>query len=123
MPEKIAWSMSARVDGGPQISINEILEVEAYEKVDVILPGLKKTTIEVQQSEGLTRFIMIAASKYEALSFLVDGGEPIALDHPIMLVGAGAVNLLGKKQNVLEFDNKNPDNVSVMMLVAGKAIK
>jgi hypothetical protein len=123
MPEKIAWSMSARVDGGPQISINEILEVEAYEKVNVILPGQKKTTIEVQQSEGLARLILIAPDKYEKLHFSVDGGSPIALDHPIMLVGEGAVNLLGKKQNVLEFNNENPDNVSVMMLVAGKAIK
>lgn len=123
MPEKIAWSISARIDGGPQISKSEIIEVEAYEKFDLVLPKSGKSTVEVQLGEGLAKFVLIAATKYTKISFAVDGGTPIALDAPMMLIGAGAVNLLGKKLNTLDFENGNIEDVSIMMLVAGKAVR
>jgi hypothetical protein len=116
MPEKIGWTLSAQVAGGPKEVISGVLEVGAYDRVQAVVPAGGTTTVDVQPGDG-AQFLLVAANRYTDLAYTVDGGSAVALDGPHILVGAGAVGLLGATQNQFEFDNGGAEDVTVRVLV------
>ena len=39
MPEKISWTLNVQVVGGPKVSAADIMEVEAYDKIEAVAPA------------------------------------------------------------------------------------
>lgn len=113
MPEQITWSFNAKVVDGPQLGDSQALKVEAYDKIDVTIPGGEDAapgamTIDVQPGDsGQVRFFLMTSTFYhEKLTYKVDGGPEVMLDAPLLLIGLGAVKLLGSTQRKFAFANK-----------------
>lgn len=130
MPEKIVWTLNVQVVGGPKVSESQTIEVEAYDIIKVLVPGGDNATpgtatVEVQPGgSGQVKFLMITSNVYDAnLTYKVDGGTEIKLDALQLLVGNGAVGLLGSTQNQFAFSNKAGVNkpASIEILVGRKA--
>lgn len=116
MPDVITWSQSASVGGGPKLHTTQALEVEAYDKIVVQVPGGPSatpatTTVAVQPSSaaGAVKLLIISSSRYgEDLTFTVAGTggvEDVVLDAQLMLAGEGAVSLLGAVPSSITFSN------------------
>jgi hypothetical protein len=136
MPEKITWTLNVQVVGGPRLSASQTIEVEAYDMIEVKVPGMQNATprtamVEVQPGgSNQVKFLMITSSIYDAnLTYKVDGGsEIIKLDALQLLMGVGALGLLGATANIFTFTNEvGKDNTapiqdaSIQILVGRKA--
>jgi hypothetical protein len=132
MSKNIRWSLNVQVASGPNISMSQIVEVEAYDNIDVVVPGASVNppaagtkTVEVQPGgSGQVSFLLITSNMYDSkLTYKVvdDGDSEIKLDAPLLLVESGAVGLLGTKNNTFVFTNKIAKDVSINILVGRKA--
>lgn len=130
MAEKINWTLNVQVVGGPKVSDSKTVEVEAYDLIEVEVPAGDNTTpgtstVEVQPGgSGQVKFLMITSSVYDAnLTYAVDVGSAIKLDALQMLIGEGAVGLLGSTQKLFAFTNKAglDKPASIKILVGRKA--
>lgn len=126
MPEQINWTFSVQVAGGPQIASSQPLTVEAYDKIDVNIPGGDDATpgtatVDVQPSgAGQVQLFLMTSSLYDAkLSYKVDGVTEVTFDAPLLLLGKGAVKLLGTTQKKFVFTNTagtaKPANVKILV--------
>jgi len=121
MPEKINWTLNVQVVGGPKISASDTLEVEAYDKIEAVIPTGGSATVNVQPGTG-AQFLLITASSYANMTYEVDAsGTTVTLDGPHVLIGAGAVGLLGSTQNKFKFSNGGSEDVTVDILVGRDA--
>jgi hypothetical protein len=103
----VSYTVSVRVDNGPSLVRSGTVEVAAY---DVVKATAAKNsgTVEVviqPESDGGAAFVVMYADNYTDLSYTVDGGGSIVMEAPVMMIGAGAVSLLGATQLVLLFTN------------------
>ena len=111
MAEQITWLLNVQVAEGPKASASNSLQVEAYDKIDVTVPAKAANpgaaTVDVQPGGAAqVKFLLVTSSVYDAnLTYKVDGGPSIALDAPLVLLGAGAVGLLGATQKQFVFSN------------------
>jgi len=130
MSEKINWTLNVQVVGGPKISASKTMTVDAYDKIEVIIPGGDDATpgaatVEVQPGgSDQVQFMLITSSVYDAkLTYSVDGGSSIKLDAPHLLMGSGAVGLLGSTQQQFAFSNSagTDKEASIEILVGRKA--
>ena len=121
MPEKISWTLNVQVVGGPKVSAADIMEGEAYDKIEAVAPAGDSVTVNVQPGDG-ARFLLITASSYENLNYEADAsGNPVTLDGTHVLIGSGAVSLLGGTQNQFIFSNGGAANITVEILVGRQA--
>lgn len=120
MAEKITWALNVQVTGGPKVAASNSMEVNAYDKVETVVPANDSATVDVQPGDG-AKFLLVAAGAYENLTYVVDGGDPITLDGPHVLIGSGAVSLLGDTQNQFVFTNSGGEDLSVSILVGRNA--
>ncbi len=122
MPESINWTLNVQVVGGPQVSASDAITVGAYDKIEAVVPSNGGTTVNVQPGDG-AQFLLITASSYEHLTYQVDVSvTPITLDGPHLLIGAGAVSLLGATQNQFTFSNSDGGDITVSVLVGRDAV-
>ena len=131
MPEKMSWTSSVEVVGGPKVSAGDTIEVTAYDKIQVIIPdGGGSIAVDVQPSASdRVRVLAITSDRYgDGLTYVVEQeGEnppPVALDAPQVFAGAGALGLLGDAISVLTFTNDLPgegQNATVTILVGRHA--
>jgi hypothetical protein len=126
----ITWTVKAEVANGPSFNKSTTLNVEAYEKIDVVVPG-GETDMEVSVDGSGLQFLAIRVDQpatlpaQTPLSYKVNdsGGDVIDLDQPVqLLVGSGAVGLLGVNAlDSLFFSNSGADNATVSILVGRDA--
>jgi hypothetical protein len=126
----ITWTVKAEVAGGPSFNKATTLNVEAYEKIDVVIPG-GETDMEVTVDGSGLQFLAIRVEQpatlpaQTPLSYKVNdaGADAIDLDQPVqLLVGAGAVGLLGVNDlDSLFITNTGADNATVSILVGRDA--
>jgi len=119
MSEKIKWSFTIEVVGGPKISDSKTLELEAYDKIQVTVPS-DATNKDVQIQPGGTGqvvFLLIRSTLYDdtQLTYKVkdssgEGATEYKLDAPQMLIGKGSVNMLEKAPSSLIFKNAIANN-------------
>jgi hypothetical protein len=125
---KINWSVNLAVDGGPKISqTNEPeIKVDAYDLVTATLPagstGAGAVSVDLQPSGTAGDVVLLAMTSkpYDAtLTYEIGGGGTKGtLDGPLLLVGAGAVALLGATPpGALKFENPLAKVVDVQILV------
>jgi len=127
MPEKINWTLSAQVIGGPKISVAKTMDVDAYDKIHVSIDA-KATDAEVEiqpGGSGQVQFLLISADQYnDKVSYKVNDEASttiILLDGPHLLIGSGAVGLLDEAPTSLFFSNDLDSNVSIDILVGRDA--
>jgi hypothetical protein len=122
--EKIVWSLSAQVSGGPAIAASNILNVDAYDKIGVTLePGVTKTAEVQPGGEDRVRFLLISADQFgEDLTFKVaDAAATIKLEAPLVLIGDGAVDLLDTPPQSISFTNDTQNSVNIDIIVGRMA--
>lgn len=128
MTEKINWTVSVQVAGGPAISETKTIEIDAYDKMDVVIDD-NSTDKEVQVQPASTgiQFLMIKTDNYgDKLKYKVNDGtsstSDIVLDSPVHLfIGNGAINLFGKAPIKFLFSNSLGKNAAVKILVGRDA--
>jgi hypothetical protein len=109
MPETIVLSVVAEVASGPKLKEGRTLTLDAYDKLSVTVPDeASGLDVELQPgADGSVRLLIVTSSHYgDALTYTVNTGTAEhVLDEPHVLVGAGAVGLLGSSPAKLVFDN------------------
>lgn len=129
MPEKIVYTLNVQVTGGPKLSAASTtpLEVDAYDKFLVkIEKNAKDKEVELQPSTTpeQVQFLMITASDtdYKLLSYKVnvDTGDSFKLDAPHLLIGKGAIKLLGAVPTKLLFSNSSLTEDAVIEILVGR---
>ncbi|MEY2521157.1 MAG: hypothetical protein QOF24_2916 [Verrucomicrobiota bacterium] len=99
---QIVLSANIVVTNGPKLAFNQTLEVDAYDKIDVIVPAPPDAAatdkkIELQPGgAGQVQFIAIVSDWFsDKLTYKINKktADARALDQPHLLAGAGAVSL------------------------------
>lgn len=131
MSEQVKWTLNIEVVDGPKMSASKTETVDAYDKIEAEIPkkqnGAETKTVEVQPGgAGKVQFLLIKSSAYgEKLTYKAqdDTGDSaiIKLDSIQLLIGAGAVGLLGKAPQKLIFSNELDQTASIEILVGRKA--
>lgn len=126
----ITWTVKAEVANGPSFSKATNINVEAYEKIDVVIPAAEQDLEVTVDGSGL-QFLAIRVDTPSPLPtpsqllYKVNDATAteIALDQPVQLmVGEGSISLLGA--NPLEslfFTNDGGDNATISILVGRDA--
>jgi hypothetical protein len=121
--EKIVWSLSAQVSGGPAIAASNTLTVDAYDKIGISIDPGDAKTVEVQPGgEDRVLFLLISADQFgEDLTFKVADNDAIKLEAPLVLIGDGAVELLGDPPQSISFTNGTQNRVNIEVIVGRMA--
>lgn len=130
MSEKINWTLNVQVVGGPKMSASQTVTVDAYDKIQVTVGvgAQESKTVEVQPGPaGRVQFLLISSDQYgdngDKLTYKVNDAvnPPIKLDAPQLLIGDGAVGLLGAAPGAgpatLHFANGLDKPVNIEILV------
>lgn len=126
MAAAINVTCTVQVSDGPKLSVARTLSVETYDVIDVTIAGDNTShQIELQPSTtaGSVRCLVLTAGSYSSdLSYSVNADETdpadrTALDQVQLLLGAGAISLLGAEPNSLFFYNDTGQDIDVHLLV------
>ncbi|MBI3785383.1 MAG: hypothetical protein HY270_18480 [Deltaproteobacteria bacterium] len=132
MSVKIKVGMTVLVSSGPNLSLQREMEVDAYDSIEAtIKAGATDVKIGLQPGElKEIQLLLVTADPYDSkVTYTVDDGaaaaapasSAVALDQPHLLLGGGAVGLLGKAPKALHFGNTTAKDVTVRVLVGRKA--
>jgi len=116
MSETIKWNFVTQVLHGPSVSAAATIDdVDAYDKFDIELADSVTQTVNLVP--GGTIFLLVINPKTpdEDLSYELSG-SPVALDGPHVLIGSGAVSLLGGVTS-LTFTNNTGAEAVIEILV------
>jgi len=126
----ITWTVKAEIANGPSFSKSTNMTVEAYEKIDVVIPAGGQD-VEVTVDGGGLQFLAIRVDTPSPLpapsqlKYAVNdaAADPVALDQAVQLmVGEGLIGLLGA--NPLEslfFSNDAAGDATISILVGRDA--
>jgi len=133
---KVNWSFNLAIEAGPRLSTsNPPIEVTGYDFVRGLIPKgtttAKEVVLEVQPTAGISGagakvvFLAILGEKFDSLSYATAAGSATKtkLDGPQILLGEGAVSLLGSSAPTkLYFENSSAtDDLQVEIIVGRKA--
>lgn len=95
MAEHLIWDVTVRAEGGPQVTASGVIDVDAYDKISVVVPPGDDLAVDLGPGAAgrITALVILPATLGDELSYDVDGTE-IVLTHPQFLFG-GAVDLTG----------------------------
>jgi hypothetical protein len=130
MADKVYWSVNVEVQNGPKYARTQALDVEAFEKIQVSVPGEDpatagkpgKASIAVLPTGSLAQFLLITSDKFDPakLTYKVPGNSPdFVLDGPHMLAG-GAIAILGQPKKVDVSNNMGPGQDATITIVVGR---
>ena len=126
MSINLSWAFNVAVPGGPRMSLVNTpeIKVDAYDLVTVTLPAsATKVAVNLQPSSTAGDVVLLAleSSAYDKTVTYDPGGVTHALDGPVLLVGPGAVGLLGTTPPTkLTFDNGLTKPITVQIFVGRK---
>jgi hypothetical protein len=128
MPTTLKAILRVEIAGASTSSATHTIEAEAYDKIEVLVPNGDSATVQVQPGgAGQVQLLLVTASAYPddgagtvQLTYAVDGGSAIDFDAPLLLVGAGAVGLLGDVNEIV-FTNDSTADIDVSILVGRDA--
>ena len=129
--EKINYSVTLQVAGGPSVPIAGVLEVDAYEKIAVTVPaktggvnGTADVAVSPSDLADTKLLVLTSSSKDGSLHFKTTavGAVDVSITGPITLIGPTACSLLGTDPDSFTFTNTAADAATVMILVGRKAV-
>ena len=119
MAEKINWNFVVQALDGPSVSGASSLDIEAYDKIKVTITAGATQQVNLVPSGAVSLLIINPAVPDVDLSYKV-GANVIALDGPHVLIGTGAVSLLGGAAN-LSFTNNTAADATIEILLGRDA--
>ncbi|MEQ1741304.1 MAG: hypothetical protein ABL869_02220 [Candidatus Nitrotoga sp.] len=119
MAEKINWNFVVQALNGPSVSGAGTLDVEAYDKINVTIIAGATQQVNLVPSGTVSLLVINPAVPNVDLSYKV-GAKVVALDGPHVLIGAGAVSLLGGAAN-LSFTNNTSSDATIEILLGRDA--
>lgn len=129
--EKISYSVTVQVAGGPSLPISGTLEVDAYEKIAITVPAKQNNvdgTAEVTVSPGAladTVLLLITASAVDGsqkFKTSAQNANDIPINGPVTLIGGTACSLLDANPDKLTFTNTAGKDATITILVGRKAV-
>jgi len=126
MTEVISIAVSAKIKDGPTVSFSNSLNVDAYDKLNVVIAQGTSLTIQLlPPGSDSVHFLMIKSSHYsDQISYKVNGsGSTIILDTPQNFIGLGSLATLDDTDDpaTLDFTNGLAEDVNIQILVGRKA--
>ena len=124
MAETINWLYSVRADRGPTASLNGTLNADAYEKISVnVTAGVTQNVTVGPATWAEVQSLVISATDMSGAVTVQPQGAAAAvpLDAPFVLLGAGAVALLGAGNATLALANTGAADALVDIFVARDA--
>ncbi len=122
MSASINYQFLAAVSGGPSVSASENILTDSYELVQVTVEAAAtgmKVELDINDKVDM---VVIRADKYEALSYKkTAGGALVAITGPLILIGGGAVGLLGTTVASLFFSNSGANAREITILISRDA--
>ena len=116
----IKYSVDLQITGGPRLNVSNTLDVDAYDRIDAVIPtGGAATDVEVQPGAGVQLLLIKSSDPSDDVTFDNNGAD-IGLKSPILLSG-GAVGLLAAAPETLSFKNDTAADVTVTILVGRDA--
>jgi hypothetical protein len=116
MPEKIKWNFATQVSGGPSVSAAaSINDVDAYDKFDISLADTDSQAVNLTPVGDTSLLVINPKPPHEDLSYELNG-NPVALDGPHVLIGEGAVSLLGGATSLTFTNNTGADAVIEILI-------
>lgn len=118
----IKYAVDVQVTGGPRLNFNDKIEVDAYDRLDVVVPkGGAEKTVEVQPgAAGAVRLLVIRSSDASADVSFKNGAGFVGLENPVLLAG-GAVGMLDAAPQEMKFKNETDADVTVTIIVGRDA--
>ena len=123
MAETINWLYSVRADRGPTAALNGTLEADAYERISVtvLAGGTTDVTVAPGTWADIRSLVVSADDLSGAVTVQPEGATAAPLDAPFVLLGAGAVSLLGAGNANVTLANASAEDVLVDFFVARDA--
>ena len=127
MAEVINLAVNAKITSGPTVSFSNTLNVDAYDKLHVVIPPGGPTTIQLLPP-GTTsvQLLLLKSDQYsDQISYTVNGaGSTITVDTPQSFIGEGSLAALDDDNvpETLEFTNNLLVDVNIEILVGRNAI-
>lgn len=116
MAETIKWNFVTRVLNGPSVSAaGSIDTVDAYDKFDISLADTDSQAVDLTPGGDTFLLVINPRTPHADLSYELDG-NPVALDGPHVLFGAGAVGLLGGATSLTFTNNTGADAVIEILI-------
>jgi hypothetical protein len=123
--EKVSWAARFEVAAGPRLSVGDTREIEAYDKLRVIVnPDAADKAVDLAPgAAGQVVLLVVTASSYDPpLTYKPDAAAgAIALDAPLILIGAAAVGLLGTPPTQFLWSNATGAAVTIDILAGRDA--
>ena len=123
MTETVNWSINVNIAQGPDITVASKLDLDAYDKIAVVIANGETKEVEVQPGDtDEVKLLLITSDVYgDALTYEL-GGDTVKLDEAQLLVGSGGVGLLPAAPKMLKFSNGlGPDNDAKVQILVGRA--
>lgn len=120
MAEQLIWDATVRATGGPQLTGSGVMDVDAYDKVSVLVPAGGGLDIDLGPGSAgrIVCLVLLPEAPSDDLTYDV-GTNTITLDQPQFLLG-GAVDLTGNTAS-LTLANAGAADASVELLIGRDA--
>jgi hypothetical protein len=125
-------SSAIGVAGGPNFAVAAQLAVDAYEVINVTVPKGQKNLAQVNLQPGAAGQVQLFYLASDLAPSLVKyavgatGNVPnaanIALDQPLLLLGTGAIGLLGAAPQVLVLDGSATTQDEHLTVLVGRKV-
>lgn len=119
MAEKMNWNYVIQVLNGPSVSGAGSLEVDAYDKFEITVAASASQTVNLVPGDALSLLVINPKTPSLDLTYAVNGND-VALDGPQVLLGTGAVSLLGGATS-LSFTNNTVVDAVIEILIGRDA--
>jgi hypothetical protein len=117
MAESIKWNFVTQVLQGPSVSAADTINgVDAYDKFDITILDSASQAVNLVPGGSSISLLVINPRQPDANLSYDLSGSPVALDGPHVLIGSGAVSLLGGATS-LTFTNSTGADTVIEILV------
>lgn len=97
---KVTYTISVQVAGGPQLNVPRTRDVEAIDKLDIVLPKTDDLTVDLQPGAASKIALLLVKSDVygKEITFTLKGGgdesDPLTLEEPQLFIN-DAMTLFG----------------------------
>ncbi|MEA2464050.1 MAG: hypothetical protein QOJ98_1797, partial [Acidobacteriota bacterium] len=121
----IKYTVDIQVAGGPRLNFSDTLTVDAYDRIDVVVPGADadaETVVDVQPGAqpGAVKLLLVKAKPASDSITFANGSADVGLQNTVLLSG-GAVGILADVPQQLTFKNGSGADATVMIFVGRDA--
>jgi hypothetical protein len=120
----IKVSVDVQIASGPRLTFNHELSVDAYDRLDVVVPKDDvETTVEVHPGDlsGVQLLVIRSSTPDAKVKFENGAGNWVGLGNPLLLTGEGVGVLVPAVPGTLKFKNALTVPVTVTILVGRNA--